>query len=55
LILVFILINLALIAIKRNVPHPEGIRTFPMAIPVLGAIFSFGILVFQAWSSISSA
>ncbi|MDN3687252.1 APC family permease [Cyclobacterium jeungdonense] len=55
LILVFILINLALIAIKRKVPHPEGIKTFPMAIPVLGAIFSFGILIFQAWSSISSA
>ncbi|WP_162343188.1 APC family permease [Cyclobacterium salsum] len=53
LILVFILINLALIAIKRKVPHPEGIKTYPIAIPILGAIFSLGILIFQAWSSIS--
>lgn len=53
LIFVFILINMALIALKRKAPNPEGIKTFPMIIPILGAIFSFGILVFQAWSSIS--
>lgn len=53
LIVVFILINLALVAIKSKVPNPEGIKTFPVAIPIIGAIFSFGILIFQAWSSIS--
>lgn len=52
LIFVFVLINLALVAIKRKNPNPEGIRTYPMLIPVLGAIFSLAILVFQAWSSI---
>lgn len=53
LIAVFILINLALIRLKRKVPNPEGVKTYPMIIPILGAIFSLGILVFQAWSSLS--
>lgn len=53
LIAVFILINLALIRLKRKEPNPEGVKTYPMIIPILGAIFSLGILVFQAWSSLS--
>lgn len=54
LIVVFVLINLSLIALKRKTPRPEGVKTYPMIVPVLGAIFSFGILLFQAWSSISN-
>lgn len=54
LIVVFILINLSLIALKRKEPSPEGVKTYPMVVPALGAIFSLGILLFQAWSSISN-
>lgn len=47
LIVVFILCNLSLIVLKRRNPHPEGVRTFPMFVPILGFIFSLAILCLQ--------
>ncbi len=53
LIIVFIMVNLSLIFIKRQSPNPEKVNTVPLIIPVLGAIFSLGILIFQAWTTIA--
>ncbi|QCK16900.1 APC family permease [Mangrovivirga cuniculi] len=47
LIVVFIMINLALWKIKTKDKHPEGIKTYPIIIPILGAVLSFAVLVFQ--------
>ncbi len=47
LIVVFILCNLSLIVIKRSDPNPEGVRTYPMAVPVLGFLLSLGILIME--------
>ncbi len=45
LFLVFILCNLALIVLKKRNPHPAGVRTYPMLIPVLGFILSLLMLL----------
>ncbi len=47
LIVVFILCNLSLIVLKRRNPHPQGVKTFPMFVPILGFIFSLGILFME--------
>jgi amino acid transporter len=44
-LLVFTLINLALIRIKRREAVPEGVRAIPMAVPVVGVVASLFILV----------
>ena len=52
LISVFVLVNLSLWAIKRRDPSPEGVRTWPLAVPVAGFLLSVGILAFQVWASL---
>jgi amino acid transporter len=47
LIFVFIICNLALWVIKRRNPNPEGVKTFPMFVPVIGFALSVGILVLE--------
>lgn len=47
LIFVFIICNLALVVIKRRNPDPEGVKTYPMFIPIAGFILSLGILVME--------
>ena len=44
-LLVFILVNLALLRIKRLGPPPVGVRALPLWVPVLGALASAGVLV----------
>lgn len=53
LLVVFILVNLSLIRIKRTEPAPEDIRTYPAIVPWLGFLFSLGVLIFQCWQSIA--
>jgi APA family basic amino acid/polyamine antiporter len=43
-LVVFTLVNLALIRIKRLGPPPEGVRAIPLWVPVLGVLASVGIL-----------
>jgi APA family basic amino acid/polyamine antiporter len=43
-LVVFTLVNLALIRIKRLGPPPEGVRAIPLWVPVLGVLASAGIL-----------
>lgn len=47
LIIVFTLCNLSLIVIKRRNPNPEKVKTYPMAVPVIGFILSLWILVME--------
>jgi amino acid transporter len=47
LLAVFVLVNLALIRIKRRVPAPAGARTFPWWVPVIALALTLAILAFQ--------
>lgn len=51
LLIVFSLVNLALIKIKHKSPQPEGITVYPIWIPYLGFITSFSFLVGQLFIS----
>ena len=46
-LIVFSLVNLSLLRIKRRDPHPEGLRVIPQWIPAGGIITSLGLLLFQ--------
>jgi basic amino acid/polyamine antiporter, APA family len=37
---VFVMVNLALLRIKRRQPHPAGIHVFPYWVPIAGLLFS---------------
>ncbi len=50
--IIFTLMNLALIKIKRNEPNPEGILVYPIWIPILGVIVNICLLVVQLFSII---
>jgi len=43
----FALANLALVALKRREPQPEGVRTFPSWVPVAGFCVSLGFVGFE--------
>jgi len=47
ILVVFAFINLALVRIKRRTPHPGGIRTYPMWVPVAGFLSTTGFVLFQ--------
>lgn len=47
ILIVFALINLSLIRVKRRDPHPPGVRVYPIWVPVLGLATSAGLVVFQ--------
>ncbi len=47
LLVVFTLVNLALLRIKTRGPGPEGAPDYPRIIPLLGAILSFGMVVWK--------
>lgn len=49
LITVFIMCNLSLWVIKRRNPNPEGVRTFPLAVPIIGFFLSVGIMYLQVF------
>ena len=44
-LVVFVIINLSLLRIKRLEPAPVGVRSLPMAIPLIGALASVFILL----------
>lgn len=53
LITVFIMINLSLLMIKRQDPAPEGIRTYSVAVPILGVLLNAGVLIFQIYNNLA--
>ena len=46
---VFVVINLSLLRIKRREPAPSDVRSLPMAVPLIGALASAFILVVSVW------
>lgn len=48
-LLVFTLVNLALVRIKLREPEVAGIRTYPLAIPVAGVFCTAGLILFQLY------
>jgi amino acid transporter len=46
-LIVFSLVNLSLLRIKRRDPDPEGLRVIPQWVPAGGIIASLGLLLFQ--------
>ena len=50
LLIVFGLVNLALIFLKRKRLDAPNIRTYPVLIPVFGLIFSFGMVIFELFT-----
>ena len=45
--IVFTLVNISLLIIKRKDPHPDGIRTYPRIIPIIAIILNLILLGFQ--------
>lgn len=48
--IIFTLVNIALIRIKQKDPHPQGIRTFPIIVPVIAILLNLMLLGFQIFS-----
>lgn len=44
---IFMLINLALIKLKRKNPNPKGVATYSIVIPIMGFVLSFLFITFQ--------
>lgn len=55
ILLVFVLVNLSLIAIKRNQPPPPGIRVYPIWVPYGGLLFALALLAFAMLSMFGMA
>lgn len=53
LIIVFIMINLSLWRIKVKAPRPEGIKIYPIWVPIVGVVLNFSVLVFQIYNALS--
>ena len=45
--IVFTLVNISLLITKLRDPHPKGIRTYPIAIPIMAIFLNVTLLVFQ--------
>lgn len=45
--IIFTLVNVSLLIIKRKDPHPKGIRTYPIMIPAIAIILNLILLGFQ--------
>jgi APA family basic amino acid/polyamine antiporter len=54
MLLVFALVNLSLIRVKRRDPGPEGLIVFPFAVPVLGFVVSAGFVVSELLNLLSA-
>lgn len=49
-LIIFSLVNLSLLRIKRREPHPPGVRVVPLWTPVGGILTSLGLLLFQLYA-----
>jgi len=48
--IIFTLVNISLIRIKRKDPHPQGIRTYPMFVPITAISLNLIFLAVQIFS-----
>jgi amino acid transporter len=54
ILIVFALVNLSLVRIKRKHPRPEGIRIYPAWIPLAGFLSATGFVLFQLYQLIGN-
>lgn len=54
ILLVFVLVNLSLIAIKRHQPPPPGVRVYPLWVPYGGLTLALALLAFALLSLVGS-
>ena len=47
ILLVFALINLSLLRVRRRMPAPLGVRSYPVWVPALGIATTLGLVIFQ--------
>lgn len=50
-LIIYAVVNAACIRVKIRHPHPPGIRTFPILLPLLGLVVIVGFLAFRIWSA----
>ena len=50
ILIIFTLVNISLIRIKLKHPHPEGIKIYPIWVPVIAVIMNLLMLGFQTFS-----
>jgi len=53
-LIVFTLVNMALILIKRRDPRPRGVTLFPMWLPVSGLLLCLSLIVVEIYANISN-
>ncbi len=49
IIFIFLIVNLSLIFLKKQNPNPEGVRTVPVFIPIIGLILCSWFLLYRAY------
>ena len=50
IILIFMVVNLSLIFLKKQIPNPKGVRTFPVFIPYVGLLLCGWFLVYRIYA-----
>ena len=55
LLVVFFSVNVALIVIKRRLPHAENAFRIPIVVPICGAISTLALMAFVQWPAVNSA
>ena len=54
MLVVFGLVNLSLVAIKRRDPHPQGVMRIPLWVPAVGGVVCLGFLSFELFHRLLS-
>lgn len=52
-LVVFVLVNLSLIAVKHRQPMAEGVRSIPWWVPVVGVVTTLSMLLYIGWHEIA--
>lgn len=50
IILIFIIVNLSLIVLKKKIPTPDGVKTYPVFIPIFGLLLCGWFLFYRIYS-----
>jgi amino acid transporter len=53
ILIVFILVNMALIRIKAKDPFPLGVKVFPVWVPWVGLVFSLVFVLFKVYNDLT--
>jgi len=50
IIFIFLVVNLSLIFLKKQIPKPEGVKTFPVFIPIIGLLLCGWFLFYRIYA-----